>query len=141
MWFTWLSCTTISCSAALEQGCRDEFCLYMFTYASPWTYYSISFCLCGYFFFCWTSSRLSFFYKFIKILRIYHLLLWMSCFSDSSFPLFKNKACNYCLNIFECICLSLVLVVVSEFSIASDCLKNLICPFDTIFSPVYGVCP
>lgn len=87
------------------------------------------------FFFSWTSRWLSFFQKYIKILRIYHLLLWMTCFSDSSFPLFKNKACNYCLNTFECICLSLVLVVMSEFSFTSDCLKNFICPFDTVVSP------
>lgn len=73
--------------------------------------------------FWWAKLFLFFFFKCIEILRIYHLLFWMTCFSDSSLPLFKNKACNYCLNTFECICLSLVLVISSEFSIISDCLK------------------
>lgn len=81
------------------------------------------------------------FFKFIKILRIYHLLFWMTCFSDSSLPLFKNKACNYCLNTFECICLSLVLVIPSEFSVVSDCLKFDSSLWHCVFTLLHGGSP
>lgn len=133
VYLSWLFCTTISCGAALEWRSTLSWYIHICFTSNVLQHQFLSEWIL--FFFSWTSRWLSFFQKYIKILRIYHLLLWMTCFSDSSFPLFKNKACNYCLNTFECICLSLVLVVMSEFSFTSDCLKNFICPFDTVVSP------